>query len=69
MELAVHPGPPPYFAILGLSMTAIPPLNLPEEAREHWLRGFLGWAGTWRRDPLVLFVSDLQARRIRIGPM
>src|SRR5207244_2519521 len=36
------------FAILGLSTTAIPLLKLPDDAREHWLKGFLGWAGTWR---------------------
>ncbi|TMB68265.1 MAG: AmpG family muropeptide MFS transporter [Deltaproteobacteria bacterium] len=57
------------FAILGLSMTAIPPLNLPEEAREHWLRGFLGWAGTWRVIPLVLFVLTYKLGEFAIGPM
>src|SRR5207245_11498047 len=57
------------FAILGLSMTAIPLLNLPEEAREHWLRGFLGWAGTWRVIPLVLFVLTYKLGEFAIGPM
>jgi MFS transporter, PAT family, beta-lactamase induction signal transducer AmpG len=57
------------FAILGLSTTAIPPLNLPEGAREHWLRGFLGWAGTWRVIPLVLFVLTYKLGEFAIGPM
>jgi PAT family beta-lactamase induction signal transducer AmpG len=57
------------FAILGLSMTAIPLLNLPEGAREHWLRGFLAWAGTWRVIPLVLFVLTYKLGEFAIGPM
>ena len=43
------------FALLGFVALMIPRLSLPEEAREHWLKGFIGWAGTWRMIPLVLF--------------
>lgn len=57
------------FAILGFSVLTIPRLSLPEEAREHWLRGFLGWAGTWRVIPLVLFVLTYKLGEFAIGPM
>jgi MFS transporter, PAT family, beta-lactamase induction signal transducer AmpG len=57
------------FAILGLSMTAIPRLNLTGEAREHWLQGFLSWAGTWRVIPLILFVLTYKLGEFAIGPM
>jgi MFS transporter, PAT family, beta-lactamase induction signal transducer AmpG len=57
------------FVMLGLSVAAIPPLGLPEEAREHWLRGFLGWAGTWRVLPLILFVLTYRLGEFAIGPM
>ncbi|HEX2928361.1 MAG TPA: hypothetical protein VHV54_01515, partial [Candidatus Binatia bacterium] len=42
------------FAMLAFSVLAIPRLNLAHESREHWLEGFVGWAGTWRVIPLVL---------------
>jgi PAT family beta-lactamase induction signal transducer AmpG len=57
------------FAFLGFSVLAIPQLSLPEEAREHWLRGFLGWAGTWKVIPLVLFVLTYKLGEFAIGPM
>jgi len=57
------------FALLGLSVMSIPRLNLPEEARQHWLQGFLGWAGTWRVIPLVLFVLTYKLGEFAIGPM
>ena len=57
------------FATLGLSVVAIPRLSLPKEAREHWLHGFLGWAGTWRVIPLVLFVLTYKLGEFAIGPM
>jgi PAT family beta-lactamase induction signal transducer AmpG len=57
------------FATLGLSMRVIPRLNLPPEAREHWLRGFWGWAGTWRVVPLILFVLTYRLGEFAIGPM
>lgn len=57
------------FALLGVSARAIPQLNLPEEAREHWLQGFLGWAGTWKVIPLVLFVLTYKLGEFAIGPM
>ena len=47
----------------------IPRLSLPEEAREHWLKGFIGWAGTWRVIPLVLFVLTYKLGEFAIGPM
>jgi PAT family beta-lactamase induction signal transducer AmpG len=57
------------FTILALSMTRIPRLKLPGEAREHWLQGFLGWAGTWRMIPLILFVLTYKLGEFAIGPM
>ncbi len=57
------------FVLLGLSVLAIPGLTLPEAAREHWLQGFLGWAGTWNVIPLVLFVLTYKLGEFAIGPM
>ncbi len=57
------------FAGLGLASLAIPQLNLPAESREHWLKGFTGWAGTWRVLPLVLFVLTYKLGEFSIGPM
>ena len=57
------------FTLLGLSLFVIPRLSLPEEAREHWLKGFLGWAGTWKVIPLVLFVLTYKLGEFAIGPM
>jgi len=57
------------FAILALAVLAIPRLSLPEQAREHWLEGFMGWAGTWRVIPLVLFVLTYKLGEFAIGPM
>jgi len=57
------------FVILALAVLAIPRLSLPEQAREHWLRGFVGWAGTWRVIPLVLFVLTYKLGEFAIGPM
>jgi PAT family beta-lactamase induction signal transducer AmpG len=57
------------FAILALAVLAIPRLSLPEQAREHWLQGFVGWAGTWRVIPLVLFVLTYKLGEFAIGPM
>jgi len=57
------------FVILALAVLAIPRLSLPEQAREHWLKGFVGWAGTWRVIPLVLFVLTYKLGEFAIGPM
>ena len=57
------------FTLLGLSLLVVPRLNLPEAAREHWLKGFLGWAGTWKVIPLVLFVLTYKLGEFAIGPM
>jgi len=57
------------FVILALAVLAIPRLSLPEQAREHWLQGFVGWAGTWRVIPLVLFVLTYKLGEFAIGPM
>jgi PAT family beta-lactamase induction signal transducer AmpG len=57
------------FAMLAFSVLAIPRLNLPHESREHWLEGFVGWAGTWRVIPLVLFVLTYKLGEFAIGPM
>jgi PAT family beta-lactamase induction signal transducer AmpG len=57
------------FAALAVSVMVIPRLELPAEARVHWLRGFLGWAGTWRVIPLVVFVLTYKIGEFAIGPM
>jgi MFS transporter, PAT family, beta-lactamase induction signal transducer AmpG len=57
------------FAGLGFSVLAIPRLNLTDESREHWLKGFIGWAGTWRVIPLILFVLTYKLGEFAIGPM
>ena len=57
------------FVILGFAALRIPKLSLPEEAREHWLQGFVGWAGTWRVIPLALFVLTYKLGEFAIGPM
>ncbi|MDZ4346030.1 MAG: arabinose ABC transporter permease [Candidatus Binatia bacterium] len=57
------------FVILALAVLAIPRLSLPGQAREHWLQGFVGWAGTWRVIPLVLFVLTYKLGEFAIGPM
>jgi len=57
------------FAGMGFAVLAIPRLALPRESREHWLQGFLGWAGTWRVIPLVLFVLTYKLGEFAIGPM
>src|SRR5262245_53531637 len=57
------------FCALGIGALAIPGLSLPEAAREHWLKGFAGWAGTWNVIPLVLFVLTYKLGEFAIGPM
>ncbi len=57
------------FTTLGLSVIVIPRFGLSEENREHWLQGFVGWAGTWRVIPLVLFVLTYKLGEFAIGPM
>jgi len=57
------------FALLGLAVLGIPRESLAEEAREHWWKGFIGWAGTWRVIPLVLFVLTYKLGEFAIGPM
>jgi PAT family beta-lactamase induction signal transducer AmpG len=57
------------FVILGFTALTIPRLSLPDEAREHWLKGFICWAGTWRVIPLILFVLTYRLGEFAIGPM
>jgi len=57
------------FALLGLVALTIPRLTLPKEAKEHWLAGFAGWAGTWKVIPLILFVLTYKLGEFAIGPM
>ena len=57
------------FALLGFAALRIPRQSLPEEARGHWWKGFIGWAGTWRVIPLVLFVLTYKLGEFAIGPM
>lgn len=57
------------FALLGFSVLLSPRLELPEEARSHWLAGFTDWIGTWSAVPLVLFVLTYKLGEFAIGPM
>jgi PAT family beta-lactamase induction signal transducer AmpG len=57
------------FTGLAFVVLRIPKLTLPEAAREHWIKGFVGWAGTWRVIPLVLFVLTYKLGEFAIGPM
>ncbi len=57
------------FALLGLSIIAVPRRVLAQAARQHWLQGFVGWAGTWKIVPLVLFVLTYKLGEFAIGPM
>lgn len=54
---------------LALATLLLPRLELPLEARERWLGGFVGWIGTWRAVPLVLFVLTYKLGEFAIGPM
>jgi len=57
------------FGGLGFAVMWIPRLHLPAGSRQHWLKGFVGWAGTWRVLPLVLFVLTYKLGEFAIGPM
>jgi PAT family beta-lactamase induction signal transducer AmpG len=56
-------------AALGLAVRWVPRLDVPVEARQHWLAPFAGWIGTWRAVPLVLFVLTYKLGEFAIGPM
>lgn len=57
------------FALLAFTTLIVPRLELPAEAREQWLAGFVGWIGTWNAIPLVLFVLTYKLGEFAIGPM
>jgi PAT family beta-lactamase induction signal transducer AmpG len=57
------------FTLLGFAALAIPRLELPDEARTRWWKGFAGWAGTWRVLPLIAFVLTYKLGEFAIGPM
>jgi len=57
------------FALLALTALFVPRLDLPEQARQRWLSGFVGWIGTWNAVPLVLFVLFYRLGEFAIGPM
>ncbi|MEE9568825.1 MAG: MFS transporter [Candidatus Binatia bacterium] len=56
-------------AVLGFFVVFVPRLDLPEAARQHWLSGFVGWIGTWKAVPLVVFVLTYKMGEFAIGPM
>ena len=56
-------------AVLALSALRVPRLGLSSETRERWLTGFVGWIGTWRAVPLVIFVLTYKLGEFAIGPM
>ncbi|HWP58427.1 MAG TPA: hypothetical protein VNL14_11095 [Candidatus Acidoferrales bacterium] len=58
-----------FFASLSFSAWRLPRLDIPDEARKHWLAGFTGWIGKWRAIPLVLFVLLYKLGEFAIGPM
>ena len=47
----------------------VPRLDVPAEARVHWLAPFAGWIATWRAIPLILFVLTYKLGEFAIGPM
>lgn len=57
------------FVGLGLGALRVPRLDLPAEARRHWLEPFVGWIGTWRALPLAGFVLSYKLGEFAIGPM
>jgi PAT family beta-lactamase induction signal transducer AmpG len=57
------------FAALAFLALTAPRLDLPAEARTHWLSGFAQWIGKWRAVPLVLFVLTYKLGEFAIGPM
>lgn len=57
------------FAGLALAALRVPRLDIPPEARRRWLSPFVGWIGTWRALPLVLFVLAYRLGEFAIGPM
>jgi len=57
------------FVALGAVALWIPRLDIPAEARRHWLSPFVGWIGTWRALPLVAFVLTYKLGEFAIGPM
>jgi len=57
------------FALLAFSTLSVPRLDLHPGARQRWLSGFVGWIGTWRAIPLVLFVLSYKLGDFAIGPM
>lgn len=57
------------FVGLGLGALRVPRLDLPAEARRHWLEPFMGWIGTWRALPLAGFVLTYKLGEFAIGPM
>jgi len=57
------------FALMALSIFSIPRLDIPSQARQQWLAGFVGWIGTWNAIPLVLFVLSYRMGEFAIGPM
>ena len=57
------------FVALGFGALGVPRLGLASESRERWLAGFVGWAGTWRVIPLILFVLTYKLGEFAIGPM
>ena len=56
-------------AALGLGVLRLPRLDVPADARRRWLSPFVGWIGTWRAVPLVLFVLTYKLGEFAIGPM
>ncbi|MGH7773585.1 MAG: MFS transporter [Candidatus Binatia bacterium] len=65
----LYPSAAIIFAVLALSTFFVPRLDLPTQAREQWLAGFVGWIGTWNAIPLVLFVLTYKIGEFAIGPM
>ena len=57
------------FVGLGLAVRWVPRLDVPAEARVHWLAPFAGWIATWRAIPLILFVLTYKLGEFAIGPM
>ncbi len=57
------------FSLLALLTLSTPRLDLPQHEGRRGLTPFLGWIGTWRSIPLVLFVLTYRLGEFAIGPM
>lgn len=66
---ALYVGAALLFGGLAAGALRVPRLDLAPEERRQWVSPFVGWIGTWRAIPLVLFVLCYRLGEFAIGPM